>query len=35
MGPVALSVIWGVYGAINFVRSSRQGKDTVLIAKPV
>jgi amino acid transporter len=32
---VALSAIWGVYGAIYFVRSSRKkGKDTVLIAKP-
>jgi basic amino acid/polyamine antiporter, APA family len=32
---VALSVVWGVYGAIYFVRSSRKkGKDTVLIEKP-
>jgi basic amino acid/polyamine antiporter, APA family len=32
---VALSVVWGAYGAIYFVRSSRKkGKDTVLITKP-
>ena len=33
---IALSVIWGVYGAIYFVRASRRkGRDTILIAKPV
>jgi len=33
---VALSVVWGVYGAIYFVRNSKKrGKDTVLVAKPV
>ncbi len=33
---VALSVIWGVYGAIYFMRSSkRRGKETILIARPV
>ncbi|HZO80762.1 MAG TPA: APC family permease [Candidatus Binataceae bacterium] len=32
---VALSVVWGVYGAIYFVRNSRRrGKETVLVAKP-
>jgi basic amino acid/polyamine antiporter, APA family len=32
---VGLAVIWGVYGAIYFVRSSRKkGKDTVLITRP-
>jgi hypothetical protein len=32
---VGFSVVWGVYGAIYFVRSSRKkGKDTVLIQKP-
>lgn len=32
---VALSVVWGVYGAIYFMRNSkRRGKDTILIAKP-
>jgi APA family basic amino acid/polyamine antiporter len=31
---VLLSVIWGVYGAIYFVRNSRRrGRDTILIAK--
>ncbi len=33
---VAISVIWGVYGAIYFVRSSRRkGKETILISRPV
>jgi amino acid transporter len=33
---VFLSVIWGIYGAIYFVRSSRKkGRDTVLVAKPI
>jgi amino acid transporter len=33
---VALSVIWGIYGAIYFVRNSKKrGKDTILVAKPV
>jgi len=33
---VFLSVIWGIYGAIYFVRSSKKrGRDTVLVAKPV
>ncbi|MFZ0888419.1 MAG: APC family permease [Candidatus Binataceae bacterium] len=32
---VAISVIWGVYGGIYFVRNSRKkGKDTILVAKP-
>jgi len=32
---VAISVLWGIYGAIYFVRNSRKkGKDTVLVAKP-
>jgi APA family basic amino acid/polyamine antiporter len=33
---VALSVVWGVYGAVYFVRNSRRrGKETILVAKPV
>jgi basic amino acid/polyamine antiporter, APA family len=33
---VAISGVWGVYGAIYFVRSSKKrGKDTILAAKPV
>lgn len=33
---VAISAIWGIYGAIYFVRSSKKrGKDTILAAKPV
>jgi amino acid transporter len=32
---VAISVIWGVYGAIYFMRNSRKrGKETVLVARP-
>jgi basic amino acid/polyamine antiporter, APA family len=32
---VAISVIWGIYGAIYFVRSSRKkGKDTLVVARP-
>ena len=32
---VAISVIWGVYGAIYFVRSSRRkGKETILMTRP-
>ncbi|HTR60580.1 MAG TPA: APC family permease [Candidatus Binataceae bacterium] len=32
---VAISVIWGLYGAIYFIRSSRKkGKDTMIVAKP-
>ena len=32
---VALSVIWGVYGAIYFVRNSKKkGKETILVTKP-
>jgi basic amino acid/polyamine antiporter, APA family len=32
---VALSVVWGIYGAIYFVRNSRRkGRATVLITKP-
>ena len=32
---VVLSAIWGLYGAIYFVRASRRkGRDTVLMAKP-
>ncbi len=32
---VALSVIWGVYGAIYFMRNSkRRGKETILVTKP-
>src|SRR5215469_14230388 len=32
---VAISVIWGVYGAIYFVRSSKKkGKETILVTKP-
>ncbi len=32
---VLLSVVWGVYGMIYFMRNSkRKGKDTILIAKP-
>jgi APA family basic amino acid/polyamine antiporter len=33
---VLLSAIWGVYGAIYFVRASKKkGRDTILVAKPV
>lgn len=32
---VAISAIWGIYGAIYFTRNSRrQGKETILISKP-
>ncbi|WP_333645788.1 APC family permease [Candidatus Binatus sp.] len=32
---VAISVIWGIYGAIYFVRNSKKrGKETILVAKP-
>ncbi len=32
---VALSVIWGIYGAIYFVRNSKKkGKETILVTKP-
>jgi amino acid transporter len=32
---VALSVIWGIYGAIYFVRNSKKkGKETVLVTRP-
>ncbi len=32
---VAIAVIWGVYGAVYFVRNSKKrGKDTILVAKP-
>jgi APA family basic amino acid/polyamine antiporter len=32
---VAISVIWGIYGAIYFVRTSKKkGKDTILVTKP-
>jgi amino acid transporter len=32
---VALSVIWGVYGAIYFMRNSKKrGKETILVTKP-
>lgn len=32
---VAISAIWGIYGAIYFVRNSKKkGKSTILIAKP-
>jgi APA family basic amino acid/polyamine antiporter len=32
---VAISVLWGIYGAIYFSRNSRKrGKDTILAAKP-
>lgn len=32
---VAISVIWGVYGAIYFIRNSKKkGKSTILVAKP-
>jgi len=32
---VAISMIWGLYGAIYFVRSSRKkGRDTLIVAKP-
>lgn len=32
---VAVAVIWGIYGAIYFVRNSRRrGKETVLMARP-
>ncbi|HEY6393834.1 MAG TPA: APC family permease, partial [Candidatus Binataceae bacterium] len=33
---VAISVIWGIYGAIYFVRNSkRRGKETILVARPI
>jgi len=33
---VGISIIWGVYGAIYFVRSSKKkGKATIMVAKPV
>ncbi len=33
---VALSAIWGLYGAIYFMRNSKKkGKSTILVAKPV
>jgi APA family basic amino acid/polyamine antiporter len=33
---VLVSAIWGVYGAIYFVRASKKkGRDTILVAKPV
>jgi len=32
---VALSVIWGAYGAIYFMRNSkRRGMETILVTKP-
>jgi len=32
---VALSVIWGIYGAIYFVRNSKKkGKETILVTRP-
>jgi amino acid transporter len=32
---VAISAIWGIYGAIYFVRNSKKrGKETILVAKP-
>jgi basic amino acid/polyamine antiporter, APA family len=32
---VAISVIWGIYGAIYFVRNSKKrGKETILVTKP-
>ncbi|HEY9156486.1 APC family permease [Candidatus Binatus sp.] len=32
---VAISAIWGIYGAIYFVRNSkRRGKETILVTKP-
>jgi basic amino acid/polyamine antiporter, APA family len=32
---VAISAIWGIYGAIYFVRNSKKrGKDTILVTKP-
>jgi hypothetical protein len=32
---VAISVIWGIYGAIYFVRNSKKkGKETILVSKP-
>ncbi|MGH7908060.1 MAG: hypothetical protein ACREP6_15660, partial [Candidatus Binataceae bacterium] len=32
---VAIAVIWGIYGAVYFVRSSRRkGKETILMARP-
>jgi len=32
---VVLSVVWGIYGAIYFMRNSKKkGKDTLLLAKP-
>jgi hypothetical protein len=31
---VAISAIWGIYGAIYFIRSSKKkGKDTLVLAK--
>jgi APA family basic amino acid/polyamine antiporter len=33
---VGISVVWGIYGAIYFVRSSKKkGKATMMVAKPV
>ena len=32
---VGISVIWGIYGAIYFVRNSKKkGKSTMMVAKP-
>jgi len=32
---VALSMIWGVYGAIYFFRNSKKkGKETILVTRP-
>lgn len=32
---VAISAIWGIYGAVYFVRNSKKrGKDTILVTKP-
>jgi basic amino acid/polyamine antiporter, APA family len=33
---VGISIVWGIYGAIYFVRSSKKkGKATIMVAKPV
>src|SRR5579885_1256631 len=32
---VAISAVWGIYGAVYFIRNSkRRGKETILVAKP-
>ena len=32
---IAIAVIWGIYGAIYFVRNSKKrGKETILVSEP-